>query len=69
MFILLPVFDSVARCEIVIAIDPKAIQAIKPASEDANMCLVYMGEKVWRANSSFGELVSKINNVLKGDNE
>jgi hypothetical protein len=65
MFILLSVFDPVARSEITIAVDISAIQAIKPASEDPNMCLVYMGEKVWRANFSFGELVDKINNARK----
>jgi hypothetical protein len=69
MFILLPVFDSVARGEITIAIDIKSIQAIKPASEDPSMCLVHMGEKVWRVNSSFEKLVNKINNALKGEKD
>lgn len=67
MFIMLPVFDSVARGQIVIAIDPKTIQAIKPASEDPNMCLVYMGDKVWRVTSPFREVVDTINNALKGE--
>jgi len=61
MLMLLDVFDSQARTVVTIAIDPKAIQAIKPAVEDITMCLAYMGEKVWRVNSPFGELVNKLN--------
>lgn len=65
MLVLLDIFDPVARGVITIAIDPKSIQAVKPAAEDTTMCLVYMGEKVWRVNSSFGELVNKINSARK----
>ena len=65
MLIMLDVFDPTARGIIQIAIDPNAIQAVKPTAEDTNMCLVYMGEKVWRANRSFAETVTKINNARK----
>lgn len=65
MLIMLDVFDPTARRIIQIAIDPNAIQAVKPTAEDNNMCLVYMGEKVWRVNKSFEETVTKINNIRK----
>lgn len=66
MLIRVNVFDSVARGEVTIAVDPQAVQAVKPASEDPKMSLMYMGEKVWRVNSPFGELVDKLNNARGG---
>ncbi len=64
MLVLLSI-QTVALGKMTVAIDPWKVEQISPAPFEQNICNVNMSGHNLRVESSFEELVTKINNARK----
>lgn len=66
MLVTLEVQTPMAGGNMKIAVDPWKVEHIRPLPMEPNVCYLIIAQTNWRVNSSFEDLVAKINNARLG---
>lgn len=66
MLVVLTVHNVGSDSSMTIAVDPWKVQYIRPVYMEQDTCYLNIGDTTWRVDSSFEDLVTRINNARMG---